>query len=134
LFLVASITAVSIANKNVEVSKEYLIVLKEKNLTEIPYTDSEQDGLYQRCLKKEICEEVFVNIDIATTNGTSNINYSYQDCRSIINTCSGWIDKKQLDDWEKQRMEGIANATIERNNRAEVTKDTKGTTTITEKK
>jgi len=106
LLMVVLVTAVTIANRNTEVSKPYKTALESINLSTYEYTDYEQDGLYQRCLHK----------------------------KDAINTCSGWIDENQLNDWETQRIEGIANATIERQNRGVVTKETEGAVTVTEKK
>jgi len=106
LMVVVLVYAQSIDNKNTEVSKAYKTALESINLSNYDYTDLEQDGLYKRCLYKE----------------------------NAINTCSQWISQDQLDDWELQRIEGIANATIERQNRAEIVKDTEGAVTITEKK
>ena len=59
-------------------------------------------------------------------------NVTITTCRNVINTCSGFMDEDLLNDWETKRMEGIANATIERQNRDEVIKVTEGVVTITE--
>ncbi len=130
IFLVVVLVyAQAIDNKNLETSKEYKTALESINLGDYSYWDNQQGDLFQRCLYKEICTDSIVEIE--DENMTLK-NVTITTCRNVINTCSGFMDEDLLNDWETKRMEGIANATIERQNRDEVIKVTEGVVTITE--
>ncbi len=109
LLLVGSVIAtITINNRNITLSKDYSNEAKLKDLETYNIVDYQKGNLYQRCLEKEKCSEEIVFVE------EINENVVIQNCKSIINTCSSFMNQLDLDIWEEKRIEKILNASIER--------------------
>lgn len=117
ILLVGTITAgISLNNRDLSLSKEQKSNLESINLKSYNTIDYELNGKFQRCLSKEICSERIVEVCdwdeeflVRVCNETL-----VNDCKSVINKCSNYMDESLLDDWEKDVLINIAEATEER--------------------
>lgn len=105
--LAMTVIAVDFANRDMKMEKRYKDALTSIGLTDYNVTNYDlSDGTYKRCLFKA----------------------------GAIDDCTIVKDSTFADKWEKQRMEDIANATIQRQNKATETILSIDKVTITEKK
>lgn len=107
ILVIGLVTAgVGVLSRNLAISKDYKDALTSIGLTSYNVTDYEFGNIYERCLFKE----------------------------GAIDTCFRCNDARDCDNKEQERIEGIANATIQRQNTPEKREINDGVTTITEKK
>jgi len=125
-------------NREISLTKTEKQDLESINLGNYNTVDYEKDGLYQRCLSKEICSyRIIEGCYFNPINETDSVyiceNKTIPDCESFINTCSRYMNKSSLDSWEEARIKNIANATAERRLRNNPEKVKEGVTTIKDK-
>ncbi len=140
LFGIILVTAQAVLNnRDITLTKTEKLNLESINLGDYSTTDYEMNGNYSRCLNKKVCGDreikdcYFENVVVEENQTDADYVCGMiivQDCKNVINTCSGYITEAELDSWEETKMKKIANVTAERKLNDDPEKVSEGVTTI----
>ena len=122
IFILSIVSAgIILNNKEIFLDEKIVNELREINLDNYNSYDKEINNDYNRILNKKICYNIVDKFEYAPDGTRGNYNIVTTKCNSILSVSSkGFNNTKDLDNWEKEKINQIAEVSIKRKNEQDI--------------